>query len=220
MKCRYLLYLAVICLMVAALAGCNEPEPLDKNESANNISTASQSGPVECDWQLEIHDTVETNLNGGILVYTLDIDGVKDGGTSDQGVYKGSMRMKLDHKLPPEIIGKNYKEFQEDDVVFELIPYKSDEYAEYGLEKGMDPLPLLLECDSMCLKEQTLKGRWYYDIVDAEYPEITVSKDEPTTAVIKIKMAVNGGKVQADMVLPFQTVSGFKGLVSGTPNRQ
>ncbi len=218
MKCRYWLGMALIGVLICGCMGCNEPEPVKQEPGSKDSSNAaSQSGLVECDWTMEVHDTVETNLNGAIIVYTLDIDAVKNGGTDDIGSYQGTLHLKQDHKLPPEAIGVNYKEFDEKSFSFELAPYKSDEYADYGLEKGVAPVAPLIQYDSMCLKDQNLNGRWHYDVVDAEDPAIRVSNDDATNATVKIKMVVEGGQVKIDIVFPFQKVPGFKGMITGSP---
>lgn len=217
MKWRYLGCILLAVLMMSGCIGDSNSESAVKDKPAGESEPVAQSGPVECDWQMTIDDSVDSVLYGVAFTHTLIINAEKRGGTDDLGTYQGTMHLKIDHHLPADAAGSNSVEGQVDNFTVELVPYDDSQYMDYGRPEGEAPLAQLVQYTGMGLQEQSFEGAWQADIVAVDDSGARVTKNEGLPGSVKIKMAVEGGQVNVTLIFPAQTVTGFKGMITGTP---
>lgn len=210
----------ILCCLtiVLLLAGCQVNQ--DKKTEIVIVPPA----PKEADWTLSVDDTIKKDIEGISIAYTMTLDAVKHGGTTDLGYYTGTatLKQKMDVKgLSNQFVamkGGVDTELRADSVQLEFVMYDREKYDSFGLTKEENPLSSLTEPDGMALGAFTMSGNGNFD-VSADAPqnvhaEIKFSKDG--TGELSYKISLEGGQVTVS-IPQLNLPDSFKGMITGVP---
>jgi energy-converting hydrogenase Eha subunit F len=205
-------------LVVLFLAGCQ----VNQNEKPDNVIMPPV--PKEADWTLSVDDTIKKDIEGISIAYTMTLNAVKHGGTTDLGYYSGTatLKQKMDVKgLSNQFVtmtGGVDTELHSDSVQLEFVVYDREKYDSFGLTNEEDPLSSLTEPNGMALGAFTMSGNGNFDVrADAPqnvHGEVKFSKDG--TGELSYKISLEGGQVTVS--IPQLNLSdSFKGMITGVP---
>jgi hypothetical protein len=224
---RYLIIIAVAGLLFLcacspqAQAGENTSQASSASAQQEETNTASKeeaaaaseesSAEVECNWTLEVSDTVTTQLNGYDFKCTLAIMAVKLGGKDELGTYRGIVTLNYQYDMKQgNVAGNAAGEGQEIDAVIEVVQYEEQAYNE---ATGQTDLAELVQYDAMAIGSLALTG-------SGEATEsaegASWSTSDKKTIPVPYRMAIDGGKVTIELFTIAPGVK-FNGMITGTP---
>lgn len=168
-------------------------------------------------------DTVKINIEGMSIVYTLTLDVIKHGGTTDIGSYSGTafLKQKMDagglSSEMVKVMGGVNTEIRSENVQIEIMKYDRGKYDNFGLTDEKAPLSLLTEPDGMALGAFTMSGKGNFNAsADAPNAHGQLAFDKNETGELNYKINVEGGQVT--VLLPQLNLPGsFKGMITGVP---
>lgn len=223
---RYLVIIAVAGLLF--LCACSPQDQTGENTSHASSASVEQeetntasneeaetseesTAEVECNWTLEVSDTVTTQLNGYDFKCTLAIMAVKLGGKDELGTYRGIVTIKYQYDMKQgNVAGNAAGEGQEIDAVIEVVQYEEQAYNE---ATGQTDLAELVQYDAMAIGNLVLTG-------SGEAAEsaggASWSTSNEKTIPVPYRMAVDGGKVTIELYTIAPGVK-FNGMITGTP---
>lgn len=225
--------LAIACLFILSAYGCSarkdasgeaapsatasaavtEPpvSPLPSAMPTQVSAPESPDGETECNWTMEVSDTVTTEVNGYVFTCTLAIMAVKLGGTDELGTYRGLVTLDYQYDMRQgSVAGNAAGGGQEIDAIIELVSYDEQKYDEAA---GRTQLAELVEYDAMALGNLILTGSGE---ANESAGGASWSTGDGKTMPVPYRMAVDGGQVTIEL---YTTAPGakFTGMITGTP---
>lgn len=210
----------ILCCLLAVLllAGCQA----NQNNKSDNVDIPPAL--KEADWTLSVDDTIKKEIEGISITYTLTLDAVKHGGTTDLGSYTGTVTLKqiMDVKgLSNQFVtmkGGVDAELHADNVQLEFAAYDREKYDSFGMTEGGGPLSLLTEPDGMALGAFTMSGKGNFDVsADASqnmHGGAKFSSDGKGELIYKVSL--EGGQVTVS-IPQLNLPDSFKGMITGVP---
>jgi hypothetical protein len=201
----------------------NISESTDTSTQKTDPQSAPDPASKEADWTLDVNDTVNIDIEGIKIAYTLTLKAVKPGGKTDLGSYTGTaaLKMKMDasglSKEMVSVMGGAETELQAQNVTIEIGKYDREKYDDFGLSDGEAPLSLMSEADGMALGSFTMEGSGGLDIQSIAPHTYDARKTSDTGAgELAYKINVEGGQVSVS--IPLLNISeSFKGMITGIP---
>ena len=187
------------------------PESSEAPSSAQSLVSESPEPETECNWTLEVGDTVTAKVNGYDFTCTLSIMAVKLGGTDELGTYRGIVT--LDYKYDMKqgsISGNAAGGGQEIDAVIEVVSYDAQKFDDSA---GQTELTQLVAYDAMAIGSLSLTGS---GTANEEAGGASWATGESKTVSVPYRMAVDGGQVTIELINVAPGVQ-FKGMITGTP---
>jgi len=226
---KYLLWILIfstLSLFPLSLYGCakaktDDPssQPTAASSAANTESAEPSEAPTdseppehetECNWTLEVSDTVTTEVKGYAFTCTLSIMAVKLGGTDVLGTYRGIVTLDYSYDMQQgNVSGNASGGGREVDAVIEVVAYDAEKYDSAGEAQ----LAQLIEYDAMAIGSLILSGSG-----DANETAGGAgwSTAESKTIAVPYRMAIDGGQVSIELYTTAPGAS-FSGLITGTP---
>ncbi len=211
----------------------NVKNPATQTENQTEDKTISESGPLECNWILEVDDTIESETNGVRSTYHLVLLLNKNGGTEKSGAYTGKIYLKTEQDLAStqdevfedevEMAGSSFIESQSDTVVINVIPFDGVTFAQFDFKKvtpdaPLAPLAPLGDYDGMALEKPELSHRQQYSVnmTFEDGDNENLNKDKVFNSPMTIKILVVGADVKVD-IPSLKLFKYFKGTLLGIP---
>jgi len=204
--------LLFLCACSQASSGSAEKEETKTaSDEEQAIPPETSDGETECNWTLEVSDTITTQLNGYDFTCTLAIMAVKLGGKDELGMYRGIVTLKYQYDMKQgNVAGNAAGEGQEIDAIIEVVQYEEQAYNE---ATGQTQLAELVQYDAMAIGSLVLTG-------SGEAAEsaggASWSTSDKKTIPVPYRMAVDGGKVTIELFTIAPGVK-FTGMITGTP---
>jgi hypothetical protein len=174
--------------------------------------------PLPCNWTMTVSGTDQRNVEGFVFDYSLELNAEKAGGTTDQGSYTGTARLKMnfDASQTSKISGIAVAGFVDmdlsaDEFNFDVVAYDEEAYSAFGGENSLAPLSAY---DSMALFDLTLKTTGDQDVSSGLGQVTGEYIDEQST--LPMKILIDGGQVTISIDVPW-FYGTFHGMVTGTP---
>lgn len=237
-------FIAIICVALLFVS-CSSEKIADEKSNSSSVKTqttnpsnstdpvgqsvkpvvlpSSTSTPKEADWTLQVDDTVKIDIEGISIIYTLSINCVKHGGTTDIGHYTGTatLKQKMDvGKLSSELVkitGGVETELKAENVQIDIVAYEKEKYDNFGLEEDQGPLSQLIAPDRMALGAFTMSGTGAFDVsAVAPNAQGQLAFDESGTNALDYKISVEGGQVTVSIPM-LNAKDRFKGMITGVP---
>ncbi len=190
------------------MVGCSNDSTSISDDSTVDTSfqqePAVEAEPLECDWLLEVDDTIEKIEEDVKIDYTLLIIAEKKGGTDELGTYTGKVLLKTVMNVPTvedavfenevELNGNNCVESLTDKAIFSLVSYDPHDYGWFGLKDGELPAAPINAPDSMALINLDMSHRQYYDLdlIFDDGNQANLSKDKAFSAPVTMKITLTG----------------------------
>lgn len=198
-------------------------ESTDTSTQKTDPQSAQDPASKEADWTLDVNDTVNIDIEGIKIAYTLTLKAVKPGGKTDLGSYTGTaaLKMKMDasglSKEMVSVMGGAETDLQAQNVTIEIGKYDREKYDDFGLSDGEAPLSLMSEADGMALGSFTMKGSGGLDIQSiAPYTYDARKTSDSGTGELAYKINVEGGQVSVSIPM-LNIPDSFKGMITGVP---
>lgn len=220
--------LMVLLLMILLLAGCNtqrqaaEPlAPLVPPTEKPASEPAGTEKPKEADWTLQVDDSIEMNIEGIKIKYTLTLNAIKQGGTTDVGIYTGTadLTQKMDatglSKQMVQVTGGVETNLRDDNAKIEIVTFDREKYDDFGNADGEPPVSLLSEADGMALGAFMMSGKGE-GTVSAFAPFISrsVALGGDGTGKMAYKINIEGGQVTVSIPM-LGLPDSFHGMITG-----
>jgi hypothetical protein len=197
---------------------------VSKTEENKAEDSKSEDEPLECDWTMQIDQTIPITQDGFTVNYTLILVAQKKGGIEVLGDYKGSAYLKINmdaSNLSNEVIkvtgGFDVNAFT-NSLDFQLVPYDIERYSDYGLGKDEVPLAPLVQYETMALISPEMKGTGVLNpmVQGKQGEKAEVNKSASQTMPIPMKITVIGGQVNVE-IPSLKIGKHFEGMLLGTP---
>jgi len=220
MKRIFTIILALTAIAAAMLAsGCSPEGPVPSGTPEEKPVEA----PVECNWLLQVDQTIPVTKDGLTVNYTLVLIAQKAGGTDVYGTYEGAAYIatsldasNLSNAFMDVTGGFDIEAFA-NNLSIEMQPYDKEQYSRYNIGENEPPLVPLVEYESMALISPEMTGGGIInpnitgETINAGYNDSAYG-----TAPITMKITVNSGKVQVSIPV-FNISYSFEGLLTGEP---
>jgi len=186
-----------------------DSEENDKEiENTEEDSEPKNAQEVECNWTLNVNDTISTKVNGYDFECTLQINATKNGGIEETGTYTGDVSLSYEYRMENQgIQGNTTGSGHDSAVVFELVTYDDNK------EDELLPLAQLVEYDVMATGSFNLIGT---GISNESAGGGSWSKEESKATEMPFKIAVDGGQVDVELPTLIPNMY-FNGMLTGTP---
>lgn len=171
--------------------------------------TSGGSGTLECNWSLEVDDTITTKVNGYDFTCRLEICAVKNGGTDEFGTYHGTMSITYEYKMQSgNIGGEATGSGQDENVVFELTAYDKEKYTD---EAGAELAPLI-EYDAMSFGGFSVTGEGFSQ---EQAGGASWAASDTKIVSVPYQILVDAGQVTVN--IPTVVSTPFSGMLTGNP---
>ena len=211
---RFWLVLAVFAAVIGILSLCACSSQNQKSENASQssaVSNKTEEVEKECNWTMEVSDTVTAQVQGYEFTCTLAIMAVKLGGLDELGTYRGIVTLKYQYDMKQGNISANaVGEGQEIDAVIEVVKYDKEKYDESA---GNTALSELVQYDAMALGSFILSGSGK---ASESAGGASWSTSDSKTIPVPFRMTVDGGKLTIELYTIAPGVK-FNGMITGTP---
>lgn len=187
----------------------------EESASSSDEKQAMQSQTIEketeCNWTMEVSDTVTAQVQGYDFTCTLAIMAVKLGGLDELGTYRGIVTLRYQYDMKKgNIAGNAAGEGQEIDAIIEVVPYDKEKYDDSAGNAGLSEL---VEYDAMALGNFILTGS---GAASESAGGASWGTSDSKTIPVPFRMAVDGGKVTIELYTIAPGVK-FNGIITGTP---
>lgn len=187
----------------------------EESASASAGEQAMQSQAVEketeCNWTMEVSDTVTAKVQGYDFTCTLAIMAIKLSGQDELGTYRGTVTLKYQYDMKQgNIAGNAAGEGQEIDAIIEVVPYDKEKYDDSAGKAGLSEL---VEYDAMALGNFILTGG---GTASESAGGASWGTSDSRTIPVPFRMAVDGGQLTIELTTVAPGVK-FGGMITGTP---
>ena len=217
---------AMILVCSVLLVGCTQsPTTNPPNDTPAEPAANTQSDkPVECDWTLNVNQTIPVTTDGMTVNYTLVLNATKKGGIDVIGDYIGSGKILVEMDasgLSNEVIkaiGGFKVDASADNINIPVVAYDRDKYANYNLEKDEVPIVPLVKHQAMALISPQMIGSGILNptVTGIQGEKAEVNEEVTGNTSVPMKITINDGKVNV-YIPSFKISKSFEGMLLGTP---